>query len=1087
MRRKELYAPIHCRTYYSLLRGILSPEEVADRAAAMGAGAVGIVDINGFYGLIRFARAALERGLKPLYGTSLYDGEEYLCTLLCLDRGGFARANSILSRHIAAQAGSTFATDFSARPEISSPLGSSGREDISSDTEAPVRRESAVPEGKESEKYDPVEDLVREGWRGLWIISNRRDVLTRLLQRSGEGLFAGLEYGLSYSALRGWAKRAGLGVFAYNDAVYAGREDLPFYRVLRAVGLNRLVDSVSVAGGLTEAKGFAQPEDMRRFFSGVPEALTAAEDYVRLAEGFRFPDRFIFPSFRGLSEEASFRQLRQLCLDGIHRRYGVDAGVLGRGEKENAKEALGKRIISRLGYELNIIRHKGFSSYFLVVHDIVRRVPCTCGRGSAAAGIVSYLLGITHVDPLEHNLFFERFLNMGRKDPPDIDVDFPWDERDSTLRYVFETYPASSAMVADHVTFARRSAIREPARVLGYGREETNRLSQLWIRGRMEDLPEELRGVVPRLYGMPRYIGTHPGGVVITPGPITEYTHVQPSPLGRPVIAWEKDGAEDAGLVKIDLLGNRSLGVLRDSIAELNSRYGMAIDWERFSPLKNSATREMIAAGDTLGVFYVESPATRQLLQKMGRGDYEHLVIASSIIRPAANRYIHEYVRRLKGGPYRRFPPPVDELLEENCGIMVYQEDVSRTAIAVAGFDAAEADALRKVLSKRDRELRLPRFRKRFFRGGLERGFTPEVLEELWDAVLSFDGYSFCKPHSASYALLSYRLAWMKRFFPLPFYVAVINNAGGFYSRQVYLNAVRRMGFAIHGPDVNHSCAAYIAEADGEALRVGLAQLRDLDEGLARLIPEERKRNGFYRSVHDLCRRTAPDMGSFRSLVRSGALDSIAEGRTRPQLFWIFYHREAESSLFPLPPVPGLIGDYSRQLKLLDEYRSTGLILSRHPLEIFMPRLSRYRQAFLQASSGGEGECLQKSISGERGAASGGSLPLIDSRYLREYVGKEVRIAGFLVTEKEVPTRLKKRMSFVSFEDPFGIFETVFFPETYGLAEGLLQDGIAFLLEGTVAREWEAVQVSVRRLFPLSRSQREGGARKKLLPRICAG
>src|SRR6056297_1684486 len=1006
------YTSIHCRTHYSLLRGVLSPEQVVEAAVSQSAQAVGIADINSFYGLIRFTAAARRRGLKALYSTAIYDQENYLCSLLCLNPSGFARANVILSRHIDAQNRSS--------------------------SSAGGGRVTCV-------RYDPITDLIEEGWQGLWVVSPHIEVLERLQQRSTAGLYAGLLYGLPFSELRRWALVRGIKVLAYNDAVYLENGDLNFYRIVRAIGRNQLVESVPPNGGLTAVQRFVGQTEMYRFFSAVPEALQAAEDFSRQAEGYRLPESFIFPAFGGLSETQAFLRLRALCTEGIRRRYGT-------GERQ---QPLMQKVFKRLEYELGIIRHKGFSTYFLVVHDIVQRVPRTCGRGSSAASIVAFLLGITHVDPLRHNLFFERFLNMGRTDPPDIDVDFPWDEREETLKYVFEAYAGSAAMVADHITFAFRSAIREPARVLGYEKEQLDRLAGLWRRGSTADLPGELQQVVPRLYGMPRTLGTHPGGVVITPGQITNYTHVQTSPAGWPVMAWEKDAAEDAGLVKIDLLGNRSLGVLRDSINLVNTRHKTSIDWERFSPLNNRATRKMIAEGDTLGVFYVESPATRQLLKKMGRGDYEHLVIASSIIRPAANRYINEFVRRLRGGAYRRLPDPIGSTLDETYGIMVYQEDVSRIAIAVAGFDAARADGLRRVLSKKDRDKRIPLFREEFISGGLRRGFSKAVLYELWEAVLSFDGYSFCKAHSASYALLSYRLAWMKRFFPLEFYTAVINNGGGFYTRQVYLNEVRRLGFSILGPGINLSAREYTIEVRktknkgrAQGLRIGLRQVRGLSTELLDLILSDRRRRDRFLSISDFILRVKPDIASFRSLVQIGCLDSIAHGYTRPALFWLYYHFEGPAGLFEAPSAPECIGDYPDSRKLLDEYQSSGLIFSLHPLEVFRPRINYYYHT--------------------------DAIPLVNSLAFSENIEKVVRIAGFLVAEKEVRTTKRQVMSFVSFEDQYGVFETVLFPTVYNQMLEQLEKGVAFVLEGKVEDEWGALQLNVFRLFPLTRQAKTG-------------
>ncbi|MFO7850134.1 MAG: PHP domain-containing protein [Spirochaetia bacterium] len=1000
MKNPSSYAPVHCRSSYSLLRGVAPPEEICDRAAEMGASAVGIADINGFYGLLRFSSAAAERGLRALYGTAIHRNGRHLCTLFCVNMRGFAGANRIIGGLLA------------------------------------------------SEDYDPVEELISEGWEGLWVVTRDIDVLRRLGRegKSLTGLFAGIVYGYPCDEARRAAGELGVPLFAFNDAVYCDEQRRRGFRVVRAIGENRLVSSIPPFGGLTKAERLVGPEEMERFFSAVPEAVENARRFVREAEGFTVPRRCVFPSFRGLDEERAYALLRRLCLRGAARRFGVNLSLGGTGAFAHRKYAppagKGNKIMRRLDYELSIIRRKGFASYFLVVHDVVRRFPRTCGRGSSAASIVSYSLGITHVDPLRHKLFFERFLNDERSDPPDIDVDFPWDEREEALDYLFRSYPGRAAMVADHVTFGPRSALRETGRVLGYDKEMQDRFELLRRRGRENELPPQLRETVEILYGMPRHIGTHPGGVVITPGPITDYTHVQKSPMGRQVIAWEKDGAEDAGLVKIDLLGNRSLGVLRDSLREINRTYGTRIEWESFSPLENGETRKLIEKGETLGVFYIESPATRQLLQKMGTGDYEHLVAASSIIRPAANSYIHEYVRRLRGGSFSPLPGPVGEVLEETYGIMVYQEDVSRVAAAAAGFSPGEADRLRKVLSKKNRAAKLPSFHRAFIKGGRAEGFSRELLEELWKGILSFDGYSFCKPHSASYALLSYRLAWVKRHFPLIFFTAVLNNRGGFYTPQVYVNEVRRMGYSILGPDINESELSHTPDYRRAGLRLGFVQIRDLRLETAKKIVEHRRRKGEFTDILDFLDRTSPDTASLRSLIRSGTLDSISGGYTRPQLFWLSYHRERGRGLFGMPPLPSEIGDYSPPEKLRDEVRFLGLFIKSHPLEVFYPRITLF---------------------------IGGTPPLIDSRRIGACLGSYVRIAGYLVTEKEVRTKDRKEMSFVSFEDSYGVFESVLFPEAYARLSGVLENGAVFVLEGRVESEWGALQITVDKLFSLNR------------------
>ncbi|MBA7631255.1 DNA polymerase III subunit alpha [subsurface metagenome] len=860
-------------------------------------------------------------------------------------------------------------------------------------------------------------------------------MLQRLLSLEKSGLYVKLTYGRSFSALVRYAREKKLPLCAVNDAYYIEGRDLDICNILRAIDRISLVDDLPAGQKITEANRAVTAQEMERYFSAVPEALANAWALARKADSEEIISKsYIFPNYNGLSEAQSFQMLKRLCLRGAQRRYG--AGLPGEGLQPRVKE--------RLDYELSIIRRKGFSGYFLVVCDIVSRCPRTCGRGSSASSIVSYLLGITHVDPLRYNLFFERFLNMDRKDPPDIDVDFPWDEREKALQYVFKRYEGRAGMVADHVTFGPRSCLRAPARVLGVAEEEIKKLVHFYRHGELDRIPAWLLDTAERIRGFPHYLGTHCGGVVITPEPICHYTHLQTSPLGYPVIAWEKEATEDAGLVKIDLLGNRSLAVLRDTIRLVNDLHGKKITWEDFSPLDNMETREFIARGKTLGVFYVESPATRQLLKKMGRGDFENLVIASSIIRPAANRYIREFVKRLHGAPYNHLHPRLKETLKETHGIMVYQEDVSRVVMAIAGFSPGEADRLRKILSKKDRLLRIPDFREKFFRRGMERGAAKAVLKKIWDMILSFEGYSFCKAHSASYALVSYKLAYLKRFHALEFLASVINNGGGYYTRQTYLNECRRLGFRVLPPDVNRSRVLYTAEQG--ALRVGLGQIRDLNSKTIEKIVAERERRGEFINFTDFLKRVSPRFPELRLLIRSGSLDSISDGLTRPQLFWAFFRTDRGEGLFLCPPVPAVIGDYSEKMKLMDEVRTLGLVISRHPLRIFAARAARL-------------------------AEKEGFPRLIPSKEIPDSKNERVSLAGLLVTGKEVSTKKKAPMVFVSFEDEHSVYETVFFPRAFEKYFPVIEEGGIFLLSGKVEEDLGALSINVERIMNIYHNQ----------------
>ncbi|MBN2442262.1 MAG: DNA polymerase III subunit alpha [Spirochaetales bacterium] len=1035
------YSPLHIRSFFSLLRGCLSPEEICEYACKEKFPAVGITDINNLYGVVRFIKAAKRNGIKPVSGAIIrFEGQE-LFTAYIINRAGFSRLSHIISNILL--------------------------------------HENPYIKIKDRDDYNPITDLLTYGWEGLLLVSDKISLLQKLMAHGKKGLMVKLTWGKSYIRELRYARQQGLPVIALNDAVVRNdsihqKKDIFLYQLLRAIDKNITIGNLPENARLKPYEGIVSKENMENFFSAVPGALKQAAALAEESHAEEIINKnYIFPGFDTLSGDEAFSHLAALCNKGITDRYGPNHG-----HKRT-------EISKRLNYELSIIREKHFSSYFLVVQDIVSRCPRTCGRGSSASSIVSYLLGITHIDPLKYNLFFERFLNPGRKDPPDIDVDFPWDERDKVLEYVFEKYKGRSGMVANHVTFGKRSSIREPAKALGIPEEEIKKIIALWRTGREDKIPGYLKKISARIKGFPHYIGLHCGGVVITPGPITDYTHIQMSLAGYPVIAWEKDGTEEAGLVKIDLLGNRSLSVLRDTISLVKKRYGKTISWESFNPLKNKRTHDLIRKGHTLGIFYVESPATRQLLKKMKTGDFEHLVIASSIIRPAANKYIREYVKRLHEKTYTPIHPLIADTLKETLGIMVFQEDVSRVAIDLAGFSVEEADLFRKIISKKDRHYHLADFRDRFFSGGRSKDVPDNILQEVWEMILSFTGYSFCKAHSASYALVSYKLAYMKAYYPVEFMASVINNGGGFYSRQTYLNELKRMGYPILKPDVTKSRYKYSIEerdtivkdrqiplfksypitksgpfyrvcvrqnttrpskaADRKntsALRVGLSQLEDLSRNFIKKIIRKRKERPFC-SFRDFIQRVKPGLPEIRVLIRSGALDKLSEGFPRPALFWLYFHISKDEELFLLPRVPEFISDYPTEVKLQDEAETLGILISQHPLTVFSKQIAQIRK-------------------------KNSPVPLITSREIPLFVNKKVSIAGLIVTGKEVITKDKKMMIFVSFEDSYSLFETVFFPEAFHKHQYILNGLCTYLIHGKVEEDQGAISINVDDIERLS-------------------
>ena len=843
------------------------------------------------------------------------------------------------------------------------------------------------------------------------------------------------------------AKRLGIPIVATPGSFFLHPEDGPVHRLLRAIDGNTSLSRLTVQDVAPPDAWLAAPEEYIRRFAIYPKAIQATNEIAeRLTfDGPRFG--IVMPPLLSKNGDDPNLRLRAAAYAGARNRYGVE---------------LSEVVVERLEHELRSIADMGFSAYFLIVQDIIRHSPRTCGRGSGAASLVAYCLGITNVCPLKHSLYFERFLNPGRKDPPDIDVDFAWDERDGVLKAVLDRYQGHAAMVSSHVLFQPRMAIREVAKVYGLTDGEIGRVSKrlprFWrakasepelligLKSRPEskalEFPHpwpEILSLAQRIIGTPRYLSVHPGGVVITPKPIEEYVPLERAPKGVPVIQWEKEATEEAGLVKIDLLGNRSLGVIRDALGNLYTNE-VVFDETHWEPEDDLATQQALAQGHTMGCFYIESPAMRLLQQKSKVGDFEHLVIHSSIIRPAANEFIREYIRRLHGGQWDPIHPLLAEVLDETFGIMVYQEDVSRAAVILAGFTHAEADALRKIMSKKDRQHQLKDFKKRFFAGATSNGVSRDQIAVIWDMMMSFSGYSFCKPHSASYARVSFQAAYLKVHHPAEFMAAVISNQGGFYGTFAYVSEARRMGLTILPPAINTSEIRWTGR--NNAIQVGLLSIKGLSVDIQARIISQRQDHRF-DSVHDILQRVRPDEAEARALIHCGALDEFNPSGNRAELLWelacwlkdrgtkiathtpsLFGSAEKARSC-PTPLLP----PEDKRDRLRREFAVLGFLCDRHPMELFKQRLQNLR------------------------TVNAIDLPL--------YVGKRVRFAGWLVTGKVVTTKHGDPMEFLTFEDETGIVETTFFPQTYHRFCHMIDRQRPYLLTGKVEEDWGANTLTV--------------------------
>jgi error-prone DNA polymerase len=1032
-----VFTHLHCHSWFSMGQGPSGPDALLIAAARRGFQSLACTDTNGVYGAVEFQRMAEEAGIRPILGAHLVHQDEECVALPTDDRGWAAMCRAITAIH-----------------------WNSARSAVSGEREKPVFRLS---------------DMLASDRNGLIVLSANVPFLERVAALSGSSdLFAELRPGKERHAVLATARRLGVLAVATNAVMFADPEDWPRHRLLRAISLNISL-STCPSSQLSNRDAWLKPApDIARHFPDCPDALTRTMELADRCR-YRIPigARVVPP--RMAEHTDALERLRADAYAGAARRYGMIAPVTR----------------DRLEHELAIIAQKGFADYFLVVKDIVEHGPTHCGRGSVANSIVSYSLGITHVDPLSAGLLFERFLNPERKDPPDIDLDFPWDERDHVLAYVFRHYPMPrAAMVANHNTFKLRGALREVAKVHGRPpgeiREVTRRLPGYSDEAPIERLLAEhpnFRGLdlppswlvlakdATQLVGTPRHLSLHPGGVVIVPGALTDYVPVQPAvkqldgapDLTVPVIQFEKDGTEDAGLVKIDLLGNRSLAVIRDGIAAVQANTGVQLDYSSSDAGDDPATRALFRSGRTMGVFYTESPASRMLCEKSRAETFDLLVLNTSIIRPASNKFIRVYLERLHGASWEPLDPSLRDVLADTFGVMVYQEDVVNVSATFAGMPLASGDGLRKALSKKRPVKVLASYAEEFFAGALALGRDPDVAKRVWENVLSFAGYSFCKGHSCSYIQVAQQSCYLRANHPAEFFAAVLANGGGFYASFAYVAEAMRLGIRILPPDVNAS--AHRTTGRGSEIRVGMQFVKGLaEEAAARIVSGRAEGQSYaaspprrpYLSLDDFRARTGLKPDDLRLLIKIGALDSIAGGMTRPQMLWktdsmaarqcgsaaeLQFHHSATLPYRPTAPPP--LPEYTPTRRREAECALLGFATDCHPMALWRERLRSFR--------------------------------LVKSTDLKTCVGEHVLCAGMLTTAKPVHTKDDEPMQFATFDDGDGLIEAVIFPEVHRARGHVLFDQGPFLLRGKVEEEFGAVTLTVTHLDRVERVLRAQG------------
>jgi error-prone DNA polymerase len=698
------------------------------------------------------------------------------------------------------------------------------------------------------------------------------------------------------------------------------------------------------------------------------------------------------------SRQGDYTLLHQLTMEGLEDRYG----------KQN-KEALKK-----VTEELKVIFDLDFCTYFLITKDIIQHTRAKgyyhVGRGSGANSTVAYCLRITDVDPLELGLYFERFLNSARTSPPDFDIDYSWDEREAVQQYIFNRYGAEhTALLGTMTTFKDRSIIREIGKVMGLPETEIKGFTDPTqdTVNRANPTFQKIMAVYQLMNDMPNQRSIHAGGILISEEPITYYTALDLPPKGLPTVQFDMYEAEKIGYDKYDILSQRGIGHIKEAVRLIGQNQQVKVDVhdvKRF--MKDPRINRQLQSGDTIGAFYIESPAMRQLLSKLRCDNYLTLVAASSIIRPgvAQSGMMKTYIYNFHHPQDVQYLHPVmEEQLKETYGVMVYQEDVIKVCIHYGGMDGTDADILRRGMSGKYRsKTEFEKLVEKFFAQALALGRDETITREVWRQVSSFAGYSFSKAHSASFAVESYQSLFLKTYYPREFMVAVLNNYGGFYSRWLYVHELRKAGAVLHLPCVNHS--QIVVSITGIDAYLGLIGILGLETEVMELITDERKKSGAFLNLEDFIGRTGIGLEQAIILIRVGALRFT--GRSKKQLLWDVHQflggkvkPESSLELFHVAAK-----NYS-----LPELVNTKLEDAYHEMELlgFPVTLSFF-------------DLLKTSYRGD-----------VRTGNLMGYVGQVIKIVGLYVCEKTVRTKNGKKMWFGTFLDADGnFFDTTHFPNS---------------------------------------------------------
>jgi DNA polymerase-3 subunit alpha len=1051
------FVHLHNHTEFSLLDGASRTESLARRAKELGMPAVAITDHGTMCGVIDFYKNAKKHGIKPIVGCEVYvaprarqekttvEGEAYYhLVLLAANAKGYRNLMELVSRG--------HSEGFYYKPRVDKEL-------LRQYSEGLIAL-SACLAGEIPSLLLKSDPAAAEASAAEYAAIFGKDNFFIELQDHGMP-----EQKAVNPQLAALAAKLGLGLVATNDIHYIKREDAESHDVLLCIQTGKTADDAGRMRFPTNEFYLKSADEMADLFAAYPEALTntcriAERCQLELEFGKLFLPEFPIPG--GLTPED---YLADLCRQKLPQRYP------GYGQVES----------ERLAYELSVIGQMGFASYFLIVWDFVNHarekgIAVGPGRGSAAGSIVAYLLDITNIDPLKYGLLFERFLNPERVTMPDIDIDFCYVRRSEIIEYVISRYGADRvAQIITFGTMAAKAAIRDVGRVLNMPYGDVDRIAKLVpselgitlsralevgsdLRNLYQSDPEvkKLIDLAMSIEGLPRHASTHAAGVVIAREPLTHYVPLQNSSEGFITTQYDKDRIEEIGLLKMDLLGLRTLTVITDALIMIKQNRGLTVDIDAI-PTDDPKAAAMLAAGDTAGVFQMESSGMTNLVKELKPERFEDLIPLVALYRPGplGSGMVTDFINGRHGRKKVTYLHPLLEpILKETFGVILYQEQVMQIASTLAGFTLGQADLLRRAMGKKKPEV-IAAQRENFMKGAAERSIDHKLAEEVFNLIAHFADYGFNKSHSAAYALVAYQTAYLKANFPQEFMAALLTSIMGANDKVgFYIEECRRMGLSVLPPDVNASAAGFTV--DGDAIRFGLAGVKNVGDNAIASIVEVREKDGRFTSLVDFCSRVDMRLVNKRvleSLIKCGAFDSL--GWKRSQLLAVAEtavdvaacrQRDRDSGQIGLFDDGGEECSYEIAAPSLDELpheellamekEMTGFYVTGHPLDKYRDLMRSYTPVG-QLTEGEWGD------------------------------GQPIRAAGLVASAKRITTKSGGMMCFVALEDFTGQVEVVVFPRLFEKTNPLLVPDATLAITGKLSVGEETVKIIADEVVPL--------------------